>query len=210
MAETYGQDSTALTRDSILIGGPAHTEAVLLSAGEGTLAAGTVLGLKTKDTIAVAVDDGNTGDADLSALAVTLGAQALPGTYTLTCTAESGNAGTFSVLAPNGFYLPDLTVAAAYAGDHLNLTLPDGATDWATGDVVTITVSGSGEAAAYDAAAVDGTQVAARILADQVVVDDSVDTPAVAYRTGVFRRALLTGISDAAAAQLDAAGLLVR
>jgi hypothetical protein len=135
---------------------------VLLSGND--LDSGSVLGKLTKDTVAIAAADGNTGDASLAAVTVTLGAAALPGVYTLTCTAASTNAGTFSVKAPSGVYLPDLTVASAYAGDHINLTLPDGTTDWDVGDVVTVTVAGSGKWTQLTPAAVNGSQHAAGFL----------------------------------------------
>jgi len=131
MAEDYGQDSSTLNQTDLVVAGPIVTKPVVLSSGAGALSAGQILGVKTKDHLTVEVDPGNTGDADLSALSVTLGAAALPGVYTLTCTAESGDAGTFSVLAPNGFYLPDLTVASADGLAEAALVL---ATDVTVGD----------------------------------------------------------------------------
>lgn len=65
---------------------------------------------------------------------ITAGSLIETGTYVLICTAAATDAGTFSVRSPSGELLPDLTVASAYSGDHINVTLADGATDFAVGD----------------------------------------------------------------------------
>jgi hypothetical protein len=211
MSEDYGQNSVAIPADDILGEGfPLVSQAIVMAiADAATLARGTVLGLVTLGA-AVAAKVSGTGDGDVATAAVTLGKHAKPGVYTLTCTAEAAGAGTFSVQTPTGELLEPLTVAAAYASDHINLTVPDGANDWDIGDVVTVTVAaGSGQAKAYSAAAVDGSQHAALILSHDVTVGAAA-VPAVAYRTGVFRRAKLTGLDAAAVAQLDARSIFVR
>ena len=40
------------------------------------------------------------------------------------------------------------------------MTIPDGAIDWAVGDIVTITISGTGKYAELDPSAVNGSEVA--------------------------------------------------
>jgi len=65
---------------------------------------------------------------------ITAGSLIETGTYVLICTAIGTNAGEFSVMRPNGEFLPDLTVASAYSGDYINGTLADGSTDFAVGD----------------------------------------------------------------------------
>ena len=210
MAENYGQDSVAIPADDILAEGfPIVSKAVVLAAGAGALVRGTVLGLVTLGA-AVAAKVSGTGDGDVAAAAVTLGKYAQPGVYRLVCTAESAGAGTFSVQTPTGQMLKPLTVAAAYASDHINLTVPDGAADWDIGDVITVTVAaGSGQAKPYAANAVDGSQHAALILGHAITVGDD-PVSAVAYRTGAFRRAKLIGLDAAAVAQLDARSIFVR
>jgi hypothetical protein len=211
MSEDYGQNSVAIPVDDILGEGfPLLSQVITLAiASAATLARGTVLGLVTVGAATAAKVSG-TGDGDVAAAAVTLGKYAQPGVYRLVCTAEASGAGTFSVQTPTGQMLQPLTVAAAYVSDHINLTVPDGANDWDIGDVITVTVAaGSGEAKAYSAAAVDGSQAAALILADTVAVGAAA-VKAVAYRTGVFRRAKLTGLDAAAVAQLDARNIFVR
>lgn len=110
-------------------------------------------------------DAGNTGDGTCGS--VTAGAKTKIGTYTLTCTAAATNAGTFAVKDPDGFALPDATVAVAYANENINFTLADGDTDFIVGDIFTIEVeAGSGKYVEVDASAVDGSQNAAGIAID--------------------------------------------
>jgi hypothetical protein len=142
--------------------GKSRSIGAVLASGQD-LDAGAVVGQKLTDTATIAAQDGNTGDADISGVTVTLGAAAVPGVYLLTCTAETGNAGTFSVVTPDGTSLANLTVASAYTSTHINLTLPDGTTDWAVGDVVTVEV-GSMEYTELDPDATNGSQIAAGIL----------------------------------------------
>lgn len=169
---------------------PRIAEEIIVASGEGVLPEGQLMGRVLE--AALAADGGNTGDADISGVAVTFGSAVLPGDYVLTCTAASADAGTFSVKAPNGMYLPDLTVASAYASDHINLTIPDGATDWAVDDVITVTVGESGEAQAYDSAATDGSQAPVGILAVEVDATSAAVT-ASQYIAGHFRSSMLTG-----------------
>jgi hypothetical protein len=134
-----------------------------LAAGNN-LEPGAVLG-KITDAATATADAGNTGDGVISA--VTIGPDAINGTYTLTCTAVASNAGTFSVTDPNGGSLPNLTVAVAYVGSHINLTVADGADDWVLGDEITIDVI-LGEYAALAPLASNGSQTAATVLFDRV------------------------------------------
>jgi len=130
----------------------------------GDLDAGTVLGQVTTAGTATA-DGGNTGNG--TAGSVTLGSEAINGTYTLTCTAEATDAGTFSVVTPLGEALDDLTVAVAYTSAHVNLTIADGAEDFDIGDIFTIDVI-IGEYAIHNPAESDGTETAKAILWDNV------------------------------------------
>ena len=191
-----------------------------MPAGDGaerSLAVGTVIGKRTKSTIAVTADDDNTGDGEATLADPSLGRLAEAGTYRLVCI-TAGAAGIFQVLSPRGYRLPDLTVDEAYAGDHLNLTVADGAADFAVGDTFTIEVSGDGKVVALDLAAVDGTAQAIGIAADEVSAPDEVDAQA----TAILRDAVLAdqaviwpaSITDtakaAAIADLEARGILVR
>lgn len=205
-AEFYGVQSAPIPANDIFAGDfPIQTQAILLEANQGALPRGQVLAIKFTGAVAAKVS--GAGDGDIAAAVVTLGAEAMAGVYRLTCTAESAHAGTFRVQTPTGQRLANLTVASAYTSTHINLTVPDGAADWEIGDVITVTVTG--KAAAYAPTATDGSEKAALILADDLTVG-AADVSAVAYRTGCFARAMLTGIDDAAVAALDARSIFVR
>jgi hypothetical protein len=179
----------------------------------GNLALGAVVGRKAP---AVTVTPGtNTGNGVMGA--VTLGPAALPGNYVLTCKTKVTNAGVFTVVDPRGLPLPDLTVAVAYADDHLNCTLADGSTDFEVGDSFTIAVSVASEIGEFNPAASDGLQFAAGVLveavdasaaAKQTVIiarDAIVARPALVWRSGTTapQKAIAVG-------QLKTLGILVR
>ena len=195
-------------------------EAVTVLAGGGAervLKAGAVIARRTRSTVTVTAGNGNTGDGEATPADPALGALAEAGIYRLACiTAEA--TGTFQVLSPRGYVLPNLTVGTAYAGGHLNLTVADGAADFAVGDAFAIEVAGDGKVVALDAAAVDGTAEAIGIVAYDVTAPDGTDSEV----TAILRDAILAdraivwpaGITEeqknAAIADLEARGILVR
>lgn len=121
-----------------------------------------VVGRVTKGELVAAADQGNTGNGEITGLA--LGALAEVGVYHLECAAAVAGSGLFHVTTPSGLRLEDLIVGAPYVSPHLALTLGDGAADFVVGDGFTITVpAGSGKCKILAPAAVDGTQVAAGI-----------------------------------------------
>lgn len=125
------------------------------------LSMGEVVG-KTKTSVPVTgtADAGNTGDGLCAS--VLAGNQVKEGVYTLTCIAEAANAGTFEVKDPEGNLLADATVAVAYVNEQISFTIADGAEDFDTGDIFTITVTlGSEKIVAIDFTAVNGTEDAA-------------------------------------------------
>ena len=145
-------------------------EAVTVLAGDGAeraLKVGAVIARRTRSTVTVTAGDGNTGDGEATLSDPPLGARAEAGIYRLACI-TAGAAGAFQVLSPKGYRLPELTVGEAYEGDHLNLTIADGATDFAVGDTFAIEVSGDGKVVGLDPAAVDGTAQAIGIAAFDV------------------------------------------
>ena len=194
------------------------TVTVLAGSGaERILMAGAVIAARSRSEVTVTAGDGNTGDGEATLADPALGAKAEAGIYRLACI-TAGAAGTFQVLSPKGYVLPDLTVGTAYEGDHLNLTVADGAADFVAGDTFAIEVSGDGKAVALDAAAVDGTAEAIGIVAFDVTAPDRTDTEV----TAILRDAVLAdraivwpdGINEAAKAaaiaDLEARGILVR
>ena len=195
-------------------------ETVTVLAGDGEdrmLKAGAAIAARTRSTVTVTAGDGNTGDGEAPLADPALGALAEAGIYRLACI-TAGAAGTFQVLSPKGYVLPDLTVGTAYAGGHLNLTVADGATDFVAGDTFAIEVSGDGKVTGLDPAAVDGTAEAIGIVAYDVTAPDGAD----AEVTAILRDAVLAdraivwpaGIGEArknaAIADLEARGILVR
>ena len=195
-------------------------EAVTVLAGDGEdrmLKVGAVIARRTRSTVTVTAGDGNTGDGAATMADPPLGVRAEAGIYRLACI-TAGAAGTFQVLSPKGYVLPDLTVGTAYAGAHLNLTVADGATDFAAGDTFAIEVAGDGKVTGLDPTAVDGTAEAIGIVAYDVTAPDGTD----AEVTAILRDAVLAdraivwpaGIGEAqknaAIADLEARGVLVR
>lgn len=167
-------------------------EQIVVLAGSGavrTIATGTIIGARTASSVVATPDAGNTGDGSIGT--VTVGIEALPGTYKLTCTAAATNSGTFQVVTPIGNSLPDVTVGTAYAGDHLNFTLSDGATDFIVGDSIDVVVSGDGKITALNLTAVDGTQNAYGIIYTGVTAPDGTD----ADGTAVVRDAVLADLN---------------
>jgi hypothetical protein len=158
-----------------------YTAEYLVSEGNGTisrdvgtlaaaqnLAAGTVIGKAADGTLkaltrrALAGTASKvSGDGNGTLGSVTLGADALVGDYILTCTEEDADAGTFSVVAPDGTVLAPLTVAVAYVSTHINLTIADGSTDWGAGAVCKVAVAEASGGLANE-------QVAVGILFDNV------------------------------------------
>jgi hypothetical protein len=137
--------------------GTASRENGKLNTGQD-LQAGTVLGqLKT----AAGEKVSGTGNGTIGS--VTVGPEAQVGVYVLRCVAESADAGTFTVTAPDGSTLPSLTVAAAYVSSHFGVTIADGSSDWKIGDVIHVTVAG-GDYEQLDPTATDGTEHASAIL----------------------------------------------
>ena len=194
---------------------------VTVLAGNGAervLMAGAVIAGRSRSQVTVTAGDGNTGDGEATPADPPLGALAEAGIYRLACITAGADGGTFQVLSPKGYRLPDLTVGTAYAGDHLNLTVADGAADFAAGDAFAIEVSGDGKVVGLDPAALDGTAEAIGIAAFDVTAPDGAD----AEVTATLRDAVLAdraivwpaGITEArkkaAIADLEARGILVR
>ena len=194
-------------------------DAVTVLAGdsaERALKVGAVIAARTRSTVTVTAGDGNTGDGETSDPA--LGQLAETGIYRLACITSGADGGTFQVLSPKGYVLPDLTVGTAYESGHLNLTVADGATDFVVGDAFAIEVAGDGKVVGLDPAAVDGTAEAIGIAAYDVTAPDEVD----AEVTAILRDAVLAdraivwpaGIGEAqkkaAIADLEVRGILVR
>ena len=194
-------------------------EEITVLAGSGSaraLAIGEVVGKRTKSSPTVTPDGGNTGDG--AAGAVTLGAMAEVGAYVFTCIAAAANAGTFQVLSPKGYRLPDLEIGQAYAGDHLNITIADGAADFIVGDKFTVDVSGDSKVVALDPVGVDGSQDPIGINAIAVTAPDGTNAKGLAIvrdailadHTVVWPAGITTQQKSDAITALEARGILIR
>lgn len=189
------------------------------SGAEIFVEAGTVLAKKRFGTVTATKASG-TGDGTITPASPAVGPQAQVGTYVLTCIAAASNAGTFSVRAPDGTRLADLTVGVAYDSDHIKLTVADGAADWGAGAVINVVVpAGNGRyvpftnAADLPAAAIlfGGRTVPANGTAKAVSVERAAEVNASEL---VFDASLsgtpLTNAKAAAVTHLASAGIIQR
>jgi hypothetical protein len=178
--------------------GALSREAGVIAAG-AALVAGTVLGQLTKDAPALSKVSG-TGVATFGTPTLTKLAEV--GVYTIKCTAavNGGTPAQFSVTSPSGYALPTLAAATAYTSSHFTLTdagIPAGTTAWAPNDVISLTVTGSGQYVQHDPDAVTGAADAVAVLyegvdASQAAADcvltarlAEVDDAALTWHTGI-------------------------
>ncbi|MDO8282691.1 MAG: head decoration protein [Thermodesulfovibrionia bacterium] len=141
-------------------------EKVTVISGQNLLI-GAIVGKITKALGAITADADNTGNGTCTG--VTMGADALLGTYTIECITAVENGGKFKVINPLGNALPDATVAVAYVNDQINFTVNDGATDFIVGDKFTIVVgAGSGKVTQLAPAAINGSQNAYGMLTSAI------------------------------------------
>jgi len=136
------------------------------AARSAALAPFTVLGkiAVTVPTTGTA-DAGNTGDGTVTAVAL-VGGVPRAGTWEIECTAAVTNGGTFKLTDPGGNIVDNALVMTAGAGaatvfisNGFTFTITDGSTDFASGDVFTVTVTASGKWGAFDVDAVNGLQI---------------------------------------------------
>jgi hypothetical protein len=185
------EPSLGLCRDEITVYDSASTYAV-----------GTVLGRFLASGVGAAVAGGsNTGNGTMGA--ITVGATAKVGVYTLKIVKVAANAGDFVVTNSDGQVVGNGTVAVAFSQAGLSFTLADGATDFALGDTFTITVTGTYKYKKVEATATDGTNVPAAIFIsnqlgayDSLAITANTDTKVVAITRGkviVSKDALVFG-----------------
>lgn len=133
-------------------------EQAVIVAGSGVLKPGTVLGKIATGTATAVANQGNTGDATISEIALKSGAKA--GTYSVTFTSATK----FDVHDPDGFKIKSGTAGAAYS-DDIGFTITAGGTAMAAGDGFAISVApGTDKYAPFDPSKSDGSEVAAAIL----------------------------------------------
>jgi hypothetical protein len=117
-----------------------------------------------------------TGNGTISGLS--LGPDAKTGNYRVECIAAITNSGTFKVADPGGAIVAVGTIVAGAGGTlvlagqrQLNLTVTDGATDFAVGDAFNVTVYNNlagGKVVAWDPLTFDGRSISVGALYDNV------------------------------------------
>ncbi|ABA78913.1 head decoration protein [Rhodobacter sphaeroides] len=143
--------------------GQRSREGIVISAGAGIIAPMTVLGKKLHSSLAATASASPAGKGTLTLAAPPVGPGAKAGVYKVVIVEPATNAGAFVVEDPSGVIVGNGTVGVAFTGE-IKFTLADGATDWAAGDFVTVTVpAGSGEYIPSDVTATDGSQIAAAV-----------------------------------------------
>jgi hypothetical protein len=192
----------SITHDNLLAGDavPVVTGSVKIAKGQ-VLPRGAVLGVIS--TGAASAQAGtNTGNGTMGA--ITVGSEAKAGDYVLTVTAKAADAGTFTVVDPDGLTVGTGTVGVAFNAGGLSFTLADGATDFEVDDSFTITVTKvPGEYVLSASGATDGSQTIKAILAEDT---DATDGPVttVAYLSGEFNtNALTLGVGHTVASIKD-------
>jgi len=138
--------------------------------------------------------------------------------FTITVAAVAGNGGVFSVVGSKSGRFADASVGVAYVNEYIGFTINAGDTGFAVGDTFTITVAeGSGKYVAYNQDGVDGSEIAAGILFDNVnATDADVEAVIVARDAEVSGNELAwpadieAGEKTAAIAQLASLGIIVR
>lgn len=191
-----GMQSDAYIPDQLIAGdAKIVTDSVTITGG-AALVRGSVLGQVMIGAAAAAVAGANTGNGVISAIA--LQGRAKVGTYTIRFTGAT----TYNVINPFGVELTPGYAGGAYADAEINWTFTAGGTPMVAGDTFTIAVAaGSGSWKLAAAAAVDGSQTPAAILADNADASGG-DLTGSIYLSGEFNQRALTlgaGITTASA-----------
>ncbi|MDP2244021.1 head decoration protein [Pseudomonas sp.] len=184
---------------------------VIITAGAGILAAGTLIAMITAANAAVATAvGGNAGNGVMGG--ITTGSAAVTGTYVLTITEAVAAGGKFELVDPLGSLVGEGSVGVAFVGGGLSFTLADGANDFAVDDAFTIAVTAAlGEYRAYDDDGTDdGRRSASGILYAPVDATlNDIRVAAVVRDAEVIER-LLTGLDDFGRGDLATLGIVIR
>lgn len=210
---SYDTTSSSTTIDHLYVGvQPPQRTAPVTVADSQTLTRGAAMGIVELGAVTAAADAGNTGDGTCTALSVLPGAGlAVAGAYNLECTAATTHGGTFKLEDPNGLIISSNLVMTASTGvattfeaGGLKFTLTDGATDFASGDIFTVTVAaGSGEAVLLDKTATDGSDKIYGILLEDVTTSGATQVSQVDL-VGKFNTNVVTFASGTAYTDVEA------
>lgn len=100
---------------------------------------GVVIGGSFAATGTASAGTANTGNGAMGAVSVSAGAK--EGTYQLLIIEPAANAGAFALYDPDGVFVDNGNVGAAFSAGGLAFTLADGATDFVSGDTFGIAVA---------------------------------------------------------------------
>jgi hypothetical protein len=191
--------------------GSRSREEVVICAGSGRLAAGTLIALITAtNALTPTAKPGNAGNGIIGS--VTVSSAAVSGIYTLKIVEAAANGGEFELLNAESYPIGEGVVGQPYNGNGLAFTLSDGSTDFVVGDSFTLNVKANlGEHTAYDDDGTDdGRRAATGILYAPVDATlNDVRAVSVARDAEVVER-LLTGLDANGRADLQAKGIIIR
>lgn len=191
--------------------GTRSREEVVIHAGSGILAAGTLIAkITAANALTATANPGNTGNGTVGSITVTSGATS--GNYSLEIVEAAANGGLFEVHGPGGNLLGEGTVGEPFSAAGIAFTLGDGSADFVVGDGFSLAMLGNlGEYTAYDAAGPDdGRRTASGILFAPVdALTRDVRAVGVMRDAEVIER-LLTGLDANGRADLLANGIIVR
>lgn len=191
--------------------GTRSREEVVIAAGSGVLAAGTLIAqITAANALTPTADAGNTGNGTIGS--VTVSSAAITGSYIVTITEAAANGGAFEVVDPTGAVVGQGSVGQPFTGGGLTFTLGDGSTDFAEGDGFSLAVLANlGEYTAYDDDGTDdGRRAASGILYASVDATlNDVRAVGVVRDAEVIER-LLTGLDAAGRTDLLSKGIVIR
>jgi hypothetical protein len=172
----------------VLLAGDGEARDIVIGQPLGKITAGGVV------SAARAADAGNTGNGVMTLANPAFAAGAKLGVYNVICIEPSTNGGTFEVIDPDGVAIGHAVVGAAFTG-NVKFTIADGATDFAAGDLIAITLSQAagaddGKVMEWDPAATDGSQKIWAFAANDITAADGVDneTAGIAIRRQAILR----------------------
>jgi phage tail sheath gpL-like len=100
-----------------------------------------------------------------------------PGVWTIECTAEASNAGTFTVTDPDGLVAGTVTTMGAHVVGGLGFTLTDGAEDFDTGDTFEVTVPATASALTAKWDGLSGNDLVIEVLGESRGVTFAITQP---------------------------------
>lgn len=187
---------------------PFYNRETISVTGGAKLALGTLVAIITAatGTATALAAEANVGDGVMGS--VTVGEGAKDGVYTLSITKAVADAGDFSVTGPSGESVGTGKVGTAFDKGGISFTLADGATDFAKGDSVTITVTTDqpGQYVAY----ASGADVAGILLEPVNATSHDAEAVILARGPAVVARSTVIGLDDTAETQLADLGIIVR